>query len=155
MGRQIKDQHSQTGDEKTGDDEVDSVEQWKPPDDEVIRDVRIDLRAALVLFRIVLAHCVDNDPLAALPVVHLVHIACHADQINFGTVICPRAKLHFAALLVKREKGDVYTARRLVNGRGHPLYPTIIEQLSLCQVSHGKVAVGAEEDAHREEKTKI
>jgi len=140
---QIKHQHGQAGDKETGDDEVDGVEQRKPPDNEVVGDVRVDLCAALVLFGVVLAHCIDDDPLAALPVVYLVHVAGHADEVNLGAVVGPRAKLHLAALLVKREEGDVYAAGRLVDGRWNPLYPTIMEQMRLRELGHRKVAISA------------
>ncbi|KAK0149865.1 hypothetical protein N1851_009389 [Merluccius polli] len=143
---QVEDQHREAGDEQAGNDEVDGVEEWQPADDEVVRDVGVDLDAALVLLGVVLAHGVDDHPLAALPVVHLVHLVGHADQVDLGAVVRPRAELHLAVLLVEGEEGDVDAAGRLVDGRRRPFDVAVVEQVRLGEVRHRKVSVGAGEE---------
>lgn len=67
--REVEDQNSEAGDEETGDDEVDGVEQREAADDKIVGDVGVDLVAAVVLLGVVGAHGIDNCPLSTLPVI--------------------------------------------------------------------------------------
>ena len=139
---QIENQDGEAGDQQTGDDEVDGVKQGKPPDDEEVGDVRVDLVAAVVFLCVVRAHGVDDGPLAALPVVVEVHRVLDALQVDLGLVVGPGAELHFAVLLVEGEEGDVDAAGALVDGRRDPANFTRVEQVSFGHVGHGKLPVG-------------
>lgn len=76
--------------------------------------------AAVVLLCIVSPHSVDDGPFTTLPVVVQVHSVFNPLQVDLGLVIGPRAKLHFAVLLIEREEGDIDAAGALVNGRRDP-----------------------------------
>lgn len=141
VGRQIKHQNCEAGDQQTRDDEVDGVKQGKPPDDEEIGDVGVDLVAAVVLLRVVRPHCVDDGPLAALPVIVQVHCVFNSLQVNFGLVIRPGAKFHLAVLLIKREEGDIDAAGALVDGGGDPANFPIVEEVSFGHVGDGEFTV--------------
>lgn len=70
-----------------------------------------------------------------------VHGVLEGLQVDLGSVVRPGAKLHFAALLVEGEEGDVDGAGRLVDGRGHPADTTGVEELGLCHVGDGELSV--------------
>ena len=59
-----------------------------------------------------------------------------ATAITVRTVVGPTAEFHVAALLVKREPGDVNFARRLVNGRRLSNNLTGVIQTGLGHQSH-------------------
>lgn len=117
------------------------VEQRQPPDNEGISYIGVDLCAALIFLAVVIAHSIDDDPLPALPVVQLVHMAVHAHQVYLGFVVGPGAKLHRAVLLVKGEEGDVDAAGAFIDSRGHPFNSPVVEEVGLGQVGDCKVTV--------------
>lgn len=145
LRRQVEDQDSQAGDQQAGDNQIDCVEQWQPPDNEGISYVRVDLCAAFIFLAVVIAHSIDDDPLPTLPVVQLVHMTVHAHQVYLGFVIGPGAKLHRAVLLVKGEEGNIDAAGALIDSRRHPLYSPIIEEVGLGQVGNCKVTISTGE----------
>ena len=107
VGGQVKDKHSQEGDEQAGDDEVDGIEQGQAPDVERVGDVLVDLLAAVVLDVVLVTRGFDDGPLATLPVVLEVHGGANQDQVDFCLVIGPGTELHGAVLVIKREVGHV------------------------------------------------
>lgn len=151
LGGQVEDQDGQAGDQQAGDDQVDGVEEWQPPDNEGVSYIRVDLSAAFIFLAVVIAHSIDDDPLPALPVVQLVHMTVHAHQVYLGFVISPGAKLHCAVLLVKGEEGNIYAAGAFIDSRWHPFDSAIVEEVSLGQVSDCKVTIstGEREDENK------
>ncbi len=70
-----------------------------------------------------------------------VHRVLERLQVDLGAVVRPGAELHLAALLVKREEGDVNGAGGLVDGRGHPADTTSVKQMGLGHVGDGKLPI--------------
>ena len=129
VGGQVEDKHSQEGDEQAGDDEVDGVEEGQAPDVQRVRDVRVDLLAAVVLDVMFVAGGFDDGPLATLPVVLEVHGGADQDQVDFCLVVGPGTKLHGAVLVIEWEVGHIDFARALKDGRGDPShFPRVLEQ---------------------------
>ena len=65
--RQVEDEHGEEGDEEAGDDHVDGVEKWQTADVQRVRDVRVDLLAAVVLNVMFVTRRVNDDPLSSFP----------------------------------------------------------------------------------------
>lgn len=76
--------------------------------------------AAVILLCIVCPHSIDDGPFTALPVIVQVHSVFNPLKVDLGLVIGPRAKLHFAVLLIEGEEGDIDATGALVNGRRDP-----------------------------------
>lgn len=143
---EVENQDGQAGDEQTGDDEVDGVEQGKPPDDEEVRDVWVYLMAAVVFLCIVRPHSVDDGPFATLPVVIQVHAVFDLLQVDLGLIVCPGAKFHFTVLLIEGEEGDVDAAGAFVDSRRNPANLTSVEKMSFGHVGHRKLTVSTERE---------
>lgn len=142
---QVEDQDSQAGDKQAGDDQVDCVEEWQPPDNEGVSYIGVDLCAAFIFLAVVIAHSINDDPFPTLPVVQLVHMAMHAHQVYLGFVIRPGAKFHCTVLLVKGEEGNIDAAGAFVDSRWHPFNSPIVEEVSLGQVGDRKVTISTGE----------
>ena len=77
----------------------------------------------------------DEVPLAARHEDVLVDGAGRAErEVQLGTVVRPRAKLHRAALVVEREPANVDRARRRENAERRPLAAAVRHHLHLRPV---------------------
>ena len=139
--RQIKDQNRETRDQQTRDDEVDSVKQGEPSDDEEVGNIGVDLVATVVFLCIVRSHGIDDGPFAAFPVIVQVHCVFNSLQVYFGLVIRPGAKFHLAVLLIKWEEGDIDAAGALVDGWGDPANFPVVEQVRFGHVGDSELTV--------------
>ncbi len=144
IGREIKHQDGQKGDEQTGNDHVDSVEERQAADVERVRDVGVDLLAAVVLDVVLVSWSVDDHPLAALPEILQVDGGADEHQVDLGFVVGPRAELHSAVLVVEGEEGDVDLAGALKDGRRDPGDVSVVAKKSFCFVVHLEISNCAE-----------
>ncbi len=140
VGREIKHQDGQEGDEQTGNDHVDGVEERQAADVERVRDVRVDLLAAVVLDVVLVSRSVHDRPLAALPEVLQVDGGADEHQVDFGFVVGPRAELHGAVLVVEGEEGDVDLAGALEDGRRDPGDVSVVAKKSFRFVVHLEIS---------------
>lgn len=83
--------------------------------------------AAVIFLCIVCPHSIDDGPFTTLPVVVQVYRVFNSLQVDFGLVIRPGAKFHFAVLLIEGEEGDIDAAGALVDGRRDPANFTGVE----------------------------
>lgn len=87
--RKVKDENGQERDKEARDDEVDGVEQRQAPDVEAVGNICVDLLTAVVLDVVLVAWCVDDLPLTALPKVLDVDPGPDQHQVDLGFVVCP------------------------------------------------------------------
>lgn len=110
---QIEDQHAEERNEDSWKDQIDSVEQCLPPDDDV--EGNIGLRGMVPFVDVQVGWNLDDVPRSRLPVIGQVHkvLVVVEGQGHLVSVEGPGAELHDAGLLVEWEVGDVDGARTL------------------------------------------
>ena len=123
--RKEEDADAEEGDEDTGNDEVDGVEECPPPDDEEELDVGTVMSLILAVFLpgvALHARNVNDVPRSAVLVIAEIHLFTSVVPVQVDLVLIkgPRPELHDAFLFVEREILDVNRTRTLVDGGRDP-----------------------------------
>jgi len=97
------------------------MKHWNTLQVDIKREVRVGRLKSLVMDEIPFGRVSYQVPFIALNIVVYVNgFLVREANVQLKAVICPRAKLHLAALNVEREVSDVDATRGLEDGRRHP-----------------------------------
>lgn len=138
--RKIENQNGQEGDEQTGNDHVYGVEKRQTANVERVRDIRVDLFAAVVLDIMLVPRSIDNRPFSTFPEILQVYGGPDEHQVDFGLVVGPRAELHGAVLVVEWEVCHIDLARALEDGGWDPRYISIEAEKRFSFIIHLEVS---------------